>query len=195
MGPELAGAAELGSGHELTPSGLLLQELLSRATQQGAAALSAGRASDAVKLFTEAAELARATAGVTPAVVSDVLAQRSAAQLAAGDPERALDDSLAAVQLSATSEVRARWSVSSAPQQPAWTPTDSALVAGAVIRSLRVQRTASALTSPSILYGVVEAPVGRVRAPTHDASAPHVNVAGATLTLMRSQMRDVGSLA
>jgi hypothetical protein len=112
MGPELAGAAEMVTEHERAPSSLV-QELLSRAMEQGLAALSTGRASDAVRHFTEAAELAKATAGVTPAVVSGVLARRSEAQLAAGDPERALDDGLAAVQLSATSEVRARRSVSS----------------------------------------------------------------------------------
>ena len=112
MGPELAGAAEVAAEHELTQSGLV-QELLSRAAKQGAAALSAGRASDALKFFTEAAELARATPGATPAVVSGVLARRSEAHLAAGDPERALHDSLTAVQLSATSEVRAPRSVSS----------------------------------------------------------------------------------
>ena len=113
-GSEAATAAEMGAEHELAPSGLV-QELLSRAMQQGAAALRAGRASDAVKHFTEGVELARATAGATPAVVSAVLARRSEAHLAAGDPERALDDGFAAVQLSATSEVRARRSVTSAP--------------------------------------------------------------------------------
>lgn len=77
--------------------------------------MSAGRAGDAVKHFSEAVELAQAAA--TPPVLSEVLARRSAAQLAAGDPERALEDGLAAVQQAATSEVRARSSVSRAAQR------------------------------------------------------------------------------
>ena len=157
----------MGAVHELAPSGLV-QELLSRATQQGAAALRAGRASDAVKHFTEGVELARATAGATPTVVSHVLARRSEAHLAAGDPERALDDSVAAVQLSATSEVRARRSVSSALAVVPASTDCSLLVAGAAQHSLRVERPAQPLTGASILHCLVEAASVRVRAPNPD---------------------------
>ena len=111
-GMDLEGAAERGGVEPVLAVAGLVPELLSRATQQGTAALSAGRAGDAAKHFSEALELAQAYAGATPSVLSEVLAGRSCAQLAAGDPERALEDGLAAVQQSATSEVRARWSVS-----------------------------------------------------------------------------------
>ena len=107
MAPDLAGAAERGGTEPAHAVAIPYPEFLSRATHQGAEALAAGRIGDAIKLFTEALELAGACAGATPLVVSEVLARRSAAQLAAGDPERALEDSLAAVQQSATREVRA----------------------------------------------------------------------------------------
>jgi len=113
-GPELAGAAPRGDAEPARAVEGLLPEFLTRATQQGAAALSGGRAGDAVKFCTEALELARAYAGATPEVVSGVLAQRSEAQLAAGDPERAMADGLAALQQSVTNEVRVCRSVSCA---------------------------------------------------------------------------------
>lgn len=114
-GPERSGAGERGGEPAL--AGAVVPELLRRAIEQGSAALSDKRVSEALKRFSEALELVRAHAGATPQVLSEVLARRSAAQLAAGDPERALEDGLAAVQQAATSEVRARSSVSHAAQR------------------------------------------------------------------------------
>lgn len=168
--PEVTGAGERGGAEPALAVASLVPELLSRATQQGAAALSAGRAGDAVKHFSEAVELAQAAA--TPPVLSELLARRSAAQLAAGDPERALEDSLAAVQQAATSEVRARSSVSRAAQS---TPCDARSRhsrAGSAEHGVRARRTARPHQRAPILHGLVETRGGRVRAQRYGKTTP-----------------------
>ena len=159
MGPEVA-ASGSPDGAKLA-TGRLHQELLSRATQQGAAALAVGRAGDAVKFLTAAAELAQAHAGATPEVMSRVLAQRSTAQLAANDPERALEDGIDALQRSATSEV------CSAPERFRRPALRSLLclqlAAGPAEHSLRAKCTARPRACASVLRRLVEARSGRVR--------------------------------
>ena len=88
-----------------TATAAAVAALLQRVQDAAAAARREGRLAEAVRLCTDALEAAQ-SAACGARVVSDVLAERSAAHAALRDSERALKDAQAAVYAHASEQAR-----------------------------------------------------------------------------------------
>ena len=102
-GHEQAGSAQV---EDSSRAAAAVAALLQRVQDAAAAARREGRLAEAVRLCTDAQEAAQ-SAACGARVVSDVLAERSAAHAALCDSERALEDAQAAVYAHASEQARA----------------------------------------------------------------------------------------